>query len=278
VFAAGQSKLLPKIESIDPQASVMPLAETLFLNRLKPVQARAYILHRLGVASAPGSADLFESDATAEIQRYTGGTPRLINILCDSSMCVAANRQSARVSLIDVAKAVQELQWTEFASPVEGSLAQAQIAGTPAMRRELIVTRKGAPYAQVELQRGKMVVGRSPECGLRLESNFVSREHFQIITSADGCFVKDLGSTNGILINGLRMHLRQLQHDDVVEIAEFQLTYQETPRRGPQPEPPQVSHAAKPTTAASARALGDTEVQPAIGGRGKRRKQRQPKS
>ena len=42
-----------------------------------------YIRYRLDVASSRSSAPVFTEDALEEIYHYSGGTPRLINILCD---------------------------------------------------------------------------------------------------------------------------------------------------------------------------------------------------
>lgn len=48
------------------------------------------------------------------------------------------------------------------------------------------------------------IVGRRPDCGLRIQTNDVSRQHCEIRVN-DGVHVKDLGSSNGTYVNGKRV-------------------------------------------------------------------------
>jgi pSer/pThr/pTyr-binding forkhead associated (FHA) protein len=52
---------------------------------------------------------------------------------------------------------------------------------------------------------GATVVGRAPECQLRLEEASLSRKHARLIPTEDGVIVEDLGSTNGTFLNNERV-------------------------------------------------------------------------
>ena len=52
---------------------------------------------------------------------------------------------------------------------------------------------------------GPTVVGRAPECALRLDESGLSRQHARLVPTGDGVQVEDLGSTNGSFINGKRV-------------------------------------------------------------------------
>jgi pSer/pThr/pTyr-binding forkhead associated (FHA) protein len=52
---------------------------------------------------------------------------------------------------------------------------------------------------------GPTVVGRAPECNLRLDANGLSRQHARLVLTRGGVQVEDLGSTNGTFINGKRI-------------------------------------------------------------------------
>ena len=52
---------------------------------------------------------------------------------------------------------------------------------------------------------GPTVVGRAPECNLRLDANGLSRQHARLVLTRGGVQVEDLGSTNGTFINGKRV-------------------------------------------------------------------------
>src|SRR5207253_528145 len=58
------------------------------LGNLSQGDMHGYIQHRLEVAGA-GDRQLFAEEVFAEIFRYTGGVPRLVNTLCDTAMMAA---------------------------------------------------------------------------------------------------------------------------------------------------------------------------------------------
>jgi general secretion pathway protein A len=221
------------------------------LPRFDLADTEAYVPERLRVAGA-ATPDIFEPDALPEVQSFSGGVPALINVLCDAAMNQAMARFSRTVGLQDVRSAARSLHWVAETAPEEPQpepasrepvaddapvhrIAVARQAPplTPAPPASasgavLQVARKGQPVAQFALAPGNFVVGRTADCDLRLEGNFVSRRHCQIVTTAGRSVVEDLGSTNGIAVNGSR-HQRGLRHPlspgDEVRIGDYTLTY-----------------------------------------------------
>jgi hypothetical protein len=59
---------------------------------------------------------------------------------------------------------------------------------------------------------GGGVVGRSRDCDIVLDDAGVSRRHAEIRPAADGWTIMDLGSTNGILLNGREVRSSQPLH------------------------------------------------------------------
>jgi pSer/pThr/pTyr-binding forkhead associated (FHA) protein len=49
------------------------------------------------------------------------------------------------------------------------------------------------------------IIGRSPDCQLKVASNQISRRHCQIFVRQDSVAIKDLGSANGTFVNGRRV-------------------------------------------------------------------------
>src|SRR5436305_11798996 len=64
-----------------------------------------------------------------------------------------------------------------------------------------------------------VVVGRHPQCDARLDSLRVSRHHCCMTTDHGEVVVRDLGSTNGIRINGQRVEMGRLRTGDELSIA-----------------------------------------------------------
>lgn len=87
----------------------------------------------------------------------------------------------------------------------------------------------------IMLDRGMVVVGRHPGCDARLESPRVSRHHCCVMPDNDEVVVRDLGSTNGIRINGQRVETGRLKSGDEFSIAHvrYRLEHGEAPRQPP---------------------------------------------
>jgi pSer/pThr/pTyr-binding forkhead associated (FHA) protein len=66
-----------------------------------------------------------------------------------------------------------------------------------------------------------VVIGRHPQCDVRIDSIQISRYHC-CLTEIDGeVWVRDLGSTNGVRINGRRVESGRLKLGDELSLAEF---------------------------------------------------------
>lgn len=71
----------------------------------------------------------------------------------------------------------------------------------------------------IPLDRAMIVVGRHPQCDARLDSLRVSRHHCCMTQDHGEVIVRDLGSTNGIRINGQRVEIGRLRPGDELSIA-----------------------------------------------------------
>ncbi|MGH8502560.1 MAG: diguanylate cyclase [Gammaproteobacteria bacterium] len=63
------------------------------------------------------------------------------------------------------------------------------------------------------------IIGRIPECQIRIDADSVSRRHAKITHGADGWQVHDLGSTNGSYLNDVRITQHALQNGDLLKIG-----------------------------------------------------------
>jgi pSer/pThr/pTyr-binding forkhead associated (FHA) protein len=69
------------------------------------------------------------------------------------------------------------------------------------------------------LQRPVLLVGRHSDCDLRLDLPAISRRHCCLALAYDRVVVRDLGSRNGLRVNGLRVEECQLNPGDEVAIG-----------------------------------------------------------
>jgi pSer/pThr/pTyr-binding forkhead associated (FHA) protein len=67
-----------------------------------------------------------------------------------------------------------------------------------------LVVNPGTSLArEVELKPGAYLVGRAAGNDIRIEDASISNNHAQIVMEGGMIFIRDLGSTNGIFINGV---------------------------------------------------------------------------
>ncbi|HUP62119.1 MAG TPA: GGDEF domain-containing protein [Thermoanaerobaculia bacterium] len=69
----------------------------------------------------------------------------------------------------------------------------------------LIMLEGDLPGQVFRLQAGRAIIGRRPECDIRLRERAVSGIHAEVIRVRDTVTINDLASTNGTLVNGMRI-------------------------------------------------------------------------
>jgi hypothetical protein len=73
---------------------------------------------------------------------------------------------------------------------------------------------------EIDLPEGEFVIGRAATCQLSLDDPLVSRNHAALSVSIEAVAVADLGSRNGVRVNGERIETkRALVHGDRISIG-----------------------------------------------------------
>jgi type II secretory pathway predicted ATPase ExeA len=228
IILAGQPELNEKLDAPELVQLVQRVRLRFHLTALSPEDLRAYVLHRLEVAGCHGQ-QLFAEDTFALMYKYTGGVPRLINTLCDTALMGAYATDKKSVGVGELMAAIEELNWSEFASTT-GRMRQLKVkAPGPAAAREplarLVVTFNGNRVAERELAPGRLIIGRTPENDLQIDSKYVSRHHCQIVTTPEGSTLEDLNSTNGVYLKSKRVRRHHLNDGDVIVLGEHEIVY-----------------------------------------------------
>jgi hypothetical protein len=79
---------------------------------------------------------------------------------------------------------------------------------------------------EFDLPPGETILGRSPECHVSIEDPLVSRQHAKVRIQADEAFVEDLGSRNGLRVNGRPIKgLHPLADGDRIRIGTQELVF-----------------------------------------------------
>lgn len=69
-----------------------------------------------------------------------------------------------------------------------------------------------------QLRDGENIIGRSPKCHICINTPGLSKEHAVITVNENGVFIRDLNSTNGTFINGIKIHKQKLRLSDKVTL------------------------------------------------------------
>lgn len=95
IILVGQAGLRDTLRRPDLEQFAQRIAVDYHLESLNPDETREYIRHRLQVAG--GDPDLFSDAACEAIYRFSGGTPRLINLLCDTALVYGYAEQAPQI-------------------------------------------------------------------------------------------------------------------------------------------------------------------------------------
>ncbi len=230
IILAGQPELNEKLNSPELLQLTQRVRLRFHLAALTPAESTAYIDHRLEVAGSQGRR-IFAEDTYATIYKYTGGVPRLINTLCDTCLMAAYGKDKDSVTSQELDDAIRELQWVEFASGTN-RLQIPNMDHSPAASGEsavvvgrILLANEGKTVGERELRPGRMVIGRTADNDLQIDSKFISRHHCQIVTQADSCLIEDLNSTNGIFVKSKRVRRHNLNDGDVVQVGQHEIMY-----------------------------------------------------
>jgi general secretion pathway protein A len=96
IFLVGQLNLLPLLRSPELRQLDQRVSIRYQLKPLTADEVGAYISHRLAIASAARSV-VFSPAALRFVHDYSGGIPRLINMLCDRALLGGYQAQTTRI-------------------------------------------------------------------------------------------------------------------------------------------------------------------------------------
>jgi general secretion pathway protein A len=118
IILVGQLNLVPLLRSPDLRQLDQRISIRYELTPLTQDEVGAYIVHRLSVANG-SRAVTFVPRAVHRVHHYTGGIPRLINLLCDRTLLGAYGAQTSLIApaLVDAAAEGLDLKPAAAAAP-----------------------------------------------------------------------------------------------------------------------------------------------------------------
>jgi type II secretory pathway predicted ATPase ExeA len=189
-------------------------------------QIKKYIYYRLTVAgNAKGIK--FDDSVFSIIELYTGGRPRLINVLCDHILTYAFLEQYSQITPDIVDAAIDELQWLPYEVQYCDEVPKPEGLHQEERRNsyKLVITRNKKVKSEFFITSKRIMIGRHSTNELRLNDSLASRYHAQIVQQGRTTYLRDMNSTNGTFYRNKRIDIIPLEEGTTFRIGKSYLTY-----------------------------------------------------
>ena len=98
---------------------------------------------------------------------------------------------------------------------------QLDCEGVVALKVEVV--QNGEVILSKDFPEGSWKIGRDSACDIRLKSPQVSKQHALLVIKGNKAAIVDLGSSNGVFVNGILVRKQRIEPGDEVKIVGFQI-------------------------------------------------------
>jgi hypothetical protein len=229
--------------NVQPVELARKLAKEMDDHRMISV-SRVYAPNEYSIYLSPGDREQFESyeeSLTSELQEYLGEHARRESYVLLSSPKVLVNTDSD-LEVGEFGIATRMVQPEPGQGPPE-AMPDPPPGATMVYKPESPPTQAASPVelgvvpevvtleangTSHAIDKASVVIGRSKDSDVRLADPNVSRRHAEVKQEGTAYWILDLGSTNGLTVNGRKQQRAKLEHDDRITIGSTDLVF----RRG----------------------------------------------
>ncbi|MCB4810994.1 FHA domain-containing protein [Methylovorus menthalis] len=90
---------------------------------------------------------------------------------------------------------------------------------------KLVFSLDGNLLGEYSLDKPLLRIGRRRDNDIAIDNLMISGEHAQVMCIGQHALLQDLDSTNGTMLNGVRVKQQVLQHGDIIMLGHYQLRY-----------------------------------------------------
>jgi hypothetical protein len=226
---------------VQPVELARKLAKEMDDHRMVSV-SRVYAPNEYSVYLSPQDREQFssyEDSLLSELQDYLGEHAKRESYVLLSSPKVLMNEDSD-LAVGEFGIATRMVQPEPGQTPEDVPEHEAAPGATMVYRPSGPVTQAATPEElgvepeivtldangkQHRIDKGSMVIGRSKDCDIRIADPNVSRRHAELRQEGAAYWILDLGSTNGLTVNGRRQQRAQLQNEDRITVGSTELVF-----------------------------------------------------
>lgn len=203
----------PSMESISSR-----LLHDFHLRPMKKRESKPYLYEKLRAAGSEEPASIFPDEVCDELWSASGGWPGILDRL---ALLALARAETLPVAVEDIERPVlPNGTWNE----AEVALAAKQLGQTNEPPR-LIVMDEGTIVADLNMDKTRMLIGRSDHNDIIIANRFISRHHALLVRHEGETLILDLNSRNGTYVNANRVTSHVLKHDDLITIGHHNIKF-----------------------------------------------------
>ncbi|MDJ0749593.1 MAG: FHA domain-containing protein [Woeseiaceae bacterium] len=227
VVLTGSPRLIDILQSDDLDVIRTVAGTPTRIGPLSIFETREFLRSMSANAGHGDIQSLFEFDAVERLHNLSGGVPNVVAKLFRE--CMALTRESGHRPATSkvVAAAARNLRAEASIdariSPPRPALVAADTADSG--QRRLRIQIPELEPLEVELQPGRYMIGRGATADIKLSSPAVSRRHALLIDTGESVQFLDLGSVNGVYIDGERVAEGTLEPGSVLSLADCRVEY-----------------------------------------------------
>jgi hypothetical protein len=140
------------------------------------------------------------------------------------------NAQAANLALRDALAAAELMRRDAATNATRGDSITPRAVATatnisPLRRGQRLLVRTDGDSGIVHVLGHRTTIGRIPGNDMRIDSESISRHHAVVLVTDGSTVIEDLNSTNGVLVNDVRVARQELREGDIVTVGKVSFRY-----------------------------------------------------
>ena len=207
IVLVSDRPMLPIVEAPAMQSIESRLTGKFLLKPLTRTETAKYAHKKLRSGGCNDPTAVMPAAVCNRLHSASGGWPGVIDRL---AMMALANTDHIPVQVEHIPKRLKE-----------DDRPPNVIAPTP----QLILSVNQTAIGRISVDKPRLLIGRNALCDIRIDHEWISRQHAIIIRNKKSTVIVDLGSRNGMYINGKRKKSRVLINNDIVSLGDHRLKF-----------------------------------------------------
>lgn len=205
IVLVSPRSLLPMIEAPAMESLSKRVTGKFLLQPLTRDETTDYVYKKLSAGGCKNPRYLMPQAVCDRLRLASGGWPGMID----------------RLAMLTMANAKRFPIRAEHVPTLEATRPEDVNAPSP----QLILTHRHKTLDRIRFDKPQLLVGRNEFCDLRIEHDWISRQHAMLLRNGRATIVVDLKSRNGTMVNGRRVSKHVLINNDIISLGEHRLKF-----------------------------------------------------